>query len=383
MKSSIIIVYVCDENYLRYVNVSAKSALKLHPKAKIIVVSPEKLDTEFENVVIPLDREYRHNVNDRITSATYLKLFLPELPYDKIIYLDGDTIIQKPLDELWNMDCKFINLCETYSKKHALDLGVKKYGLSGMMVMNLDALRKANFTDKCLNATPNVKHWQHEETLINAVFNKKLKFIDKKWNYCHKRLYDEPISENDVCILHICGKDKSLMNYQLYSEISDVKRYIKGKTVAIVGNAASIFDKQNGKDIDNHDIIIRFNRGFVIRPEAQGTRTDIIILACELNIDEKSSYKAYFSVNRSKNTMCGNLTISNEPRRRLRCLLGKQPSSGFMAVDLCRESEVKSIDLYGFDFEETPTFYNPDGYITQHDYSAEKEILKNLDLIIH
>lgn len=374
-----IVVYVCDENYLRYVDTSAKSLLKLNPQAKIIIVSPEKLDTKFENVVIPLTREYRHNENDRISSATYLKLFLPQLPYDKILYIDGDTIIQKPLDDLWNMDCEFINLCETFSKKHEADIG-RKYGLSGMMVMNLKALREANFTERCLNAKPDVKIWQHEETLINWEFGDKLNFIDKKWNYCHKRIYDDPIKEDDAHILHICGKDKSLMNYELYSEIREVKEYLKGKTVAIVGNASTIFDKPH--DIDSHDVVIRFNRGFITKPESQGTRTDIIIMACELSLDEKSSYKAYYSINRSRNTNCGNLTISDEPRRRLKCFLGKQPSSGFMAIDLCRESEVKSIDLYGFN-KDVPTFYNPDGYITQHDYDAEQQYIKQLNITIH
>lgn len=376
-----IIVYVCDANYLCFVNISAKSVLKLNPQARIIIVSPEKLDTEFENVVIPLTGEYRHNENDRITSTTYLKLYLTQLPFDKIIYLDGDTICQKPLDRLWNMDCEYIALCETYSKKHALDLGVKKYGLSGMMLMNLKALREIDYTNLCLNTKVNPKHWQHEETLINVALKDKLKFIPVEWNYCYHRQYDKPVE--DPYILHICGKNKSFMYYELYSEIDQVKRFLKGKSVAIVGNAKSIFDKKGGSAIDAHDVVIRFNRGFVTNEEAQGTRTDILILATELNVDEKASFKAMFSVNRSENTKCGDLTIANEPRRRLRVLLGAQPSSGCMAIDLCREAEVKSIDLYGFDFEATPTFYNPEGYKTLHNYSAEEKYIKGLNLKIY
>lgn len=375
-----IVVYVCDENYLGYVEKSAQSLLKIHHDARIIVVSPRKLNTKFENIVIKLPEGLRLNENDRITPATYLKLFLPELPFDKIIYLDGDTIVQKPLTKLWNMPCAFINLCETYSKKHALDLGVKKYGLSGVMVMNLKALRKADFTNKCLNsAMPDVKHWQHEETIINAVFGDKLKFIDKKYNYCHKREYDEPISEDDAVILHVCGKDKTLMNYSLYDEIKKVKDFIKGKTVAIVGNAKSIFDKKNGKEIDSHEVVIRFNKGFITKPEAQGKRTDVLLVACELNLDEKAGYKAWFSINRSNNTRCGDMTISNEPRRRLKSLLGSQPSTGFMAIDLCRESCASRIDLYGFDFEKTPTFYNPEGYKTMHDYKSEEDFVLQME----
>ena len=373
-----IVVYVADENYLGYVEKSADSLTRFHPNARIIVVSPKPVETEFENVVIPLDRDYKHNENDRITSATYLKLFLPELPFDKIIYLDGDTIIQKPLDELWAIDCPFINLCETFSKKHALDLGVKQYGLSGMMVMNLNALRNADFTNKCLNAKSKGKIWQHEETLINAAFNDKLNFVDKKWNYCHNREYDEPIDENEAHILHICGKNKAKMGYAPYEEIKDILKLITGKTVAIVGNAQSIFDKANGKAIDDHEVIIRFNRGFVTDEKAQGSKTTILMVACELSIDEKASYKAFVSINRSRNTRCGDITIKDEMRQRLKNWVGKQPTSGFMAIDICRTAKAKQIDLYGFDFEKTKTFYNPDDYQTWHDYKTEEKIVTEM-----
>lgn len=256
-------------------------------------------------------------------------------------------------------------------------MGIKQYGLTGMMVMNLKNLRQFNFTEKCLSANPEVKYWCHDETIINYVMKDKMDFIDKKWDYCFNREYSEKVE--DIKILHVIGKDKSPMIP--YRNIPEIKKYIKGKRVAIVGNAKSIFDKTN-PDIDDHDVIIRFNRGFVTKPESQGTRTDIIILACELTIDEKMQYKAMYSINRSNNTKCGNYTIQNIDRQRLRNAIGKQPSSGFMAIDLCLEA--KSIDLYGFDWEDTPTYYNPEGYITQHDYNKEKQlVLKMRDVNIH
>lgn len=372
------IVYVADRNYMPYVEISAKSLLKVNPDAQITVVSPEPVETEFENFVIPLQREFRHNQNDRITSTTYLKLYLTELPYDKIIYLDGDTLVLQPINELWNMDCKYINLCETFSKKHEKDIG-RKYGLSGMMVMNLKNLRTIDYTACCLRANPQVKHWQHEETLINVALRDFLKFIPIKWNYCHNREYGNkklPLSE--VGILHVCGQDKSFM-FQAYNEIKDVLKLIKGKTVAIVGNAQSIFGLNNGQAIDNHDVVIRFNRGFITKPESQGTKTSIVFLACELELDEKASYKAEYYVNRSRNTRCGDYTISDDDRARLRSWVGKQPSTGFMAIDICREAGAEKIDLYGFDFEKTPTFYNPVGYVTQHDYGTEEKLVADME----
>lgn len=170
---------------------------------------------------------------------------------------------------------------------------------------------------------------------------------------------------------------KDEMN-MLYDEIKPVKEFIKGKSVAIVGNAKSLFDHKFGAEIDGHDVVIRFNRGFITQTERQGSKTDIVLLACELSLDEKASYKAKFYVNRSKKTKTGELTICDGRRRVFRVVLESQPSSGFLAVDLCMTAGASKIDLYGFDFEKTPTFYNPAGYQTKHDYAKEKEIMLDL-----
>lgn len=378
---NMIVVYVSDENFLSYTEKSARSLLKIHPDARVIIVSPEKLETPFENVILPLD-DLRHDKSKRISTTAYLKCYLTDLDLKKIIYLDGDTIIQKPIDELWEIEPEYIAITEShdYGKEQAKALGVEQYGMTSVMVMNLENLREINFKEKCLEVarsgyTPSTG-WQSDETCINIVLKDKLTFIDKKWNYCYNRAYEEPMDYSEANILHVCGANKKKIDYNPYEEIRPVLEYIKGKSVAIVGNAATIFDQEYGEEIDNHDIIIRFNRGFITKPESQGSRTDIVFLATELNIDEKSVYKAWFYVNRSKSTKCGDLTIKDEMRARLKSLLGKQPSTGFIAIDICREAKAKSIDIYGFD-KNVPTFYNPEGYKTPHDYDKEQEIIKN------
>jgi len=379
---NMVVVYVADKNYMGYVHISARTLLEHNPSAHIVVVSPEPVKTIYENFVIPLTGTFRHRAHDRITDTTYLKLFLTKLPFEKIIYMDGDTIVQKPLNELWAINPKYIALCEShdFGKKQAEELGVKKYGITGVMVMNLANLRKIDFTNRCLWANPQVKLWCHEETLINDVMRGALKFIPVKWNYCHNREYsDRTIPLTEVAILHICGRDKSYMTATPYLELKYVKEYIQDKTVAIVGNAKSLFDQHYGQEIDGHDVIIRFNRGFVTKPESQGTKTDIVFLATELTVDEKLTYKAMFYINRSANTKCGNITINNLDRAKLKNKIGAQPSTGFMAIDICRQAEAKSIDLYGFDFEATPTFYNPEGYQTKHNYAKEKELVSAME----
>lgn len=388
-----IIVYCLDDKYKQYAELSIKTVKKFNPKAKIVVVSEKPIEVEGsdEYFVFDLGGQHRNRgVGDRISNAAYLKLLLPILPYDKIIFLDGDVICQAPLDELWNKEVEYIGLCEShsYGHKQAEELGLDIYGLSGMMLMNLANLRKFNFTDKCLEAEkviPELKTgWQHDETIINWVMKGKLTFLDKKFNYCHNREYEDPIDEKDAVMLHIVGKDKTYMyrykKPEKYKELSQIGKHIRGSRVAIVGNGKTIFDKKWGKEIDEHNFIIRFNKGFYASPECQGTRTDMLMLACNLAFYELESYHAKFVVNRSKHYYnMANCTINTPDRMELKKLLGKQPSTGFMAIDICLYFGAKSIDLYGFSGNSAPTFYNPKDYVTQHDYDKEQEIIKQYE----
>lgn len=210
------IVYCVDENYLKYAEKSIESVLYHNPKAEIIIVSlkPIKIG-KFKNVVIPVKKEFRKRCeNDRISKTAYLKCYLTQLPYDKIIYLDCDVMCQKSLKELWDIPCQYINICQTYTKDQAKALGLDKYALSGMMVMNLDNLRKIDFTKRCLDceSIPEPETgWQHDETMINLALKGKLNFIDQKFNYCRNRFYESPIKEQEAHILHYVGNQKDDM----------------------------------------------------------------------------------------------------------------------------------------------------------------------------
>lgn len=374
-----IIVYVADENYLGMVKKSIVSYHKYNPNAHFVVVSEHPLDIDVENVVIDIGE---HRGLTRISNAAYLKLYLTQLPYDKIIYVDCDTICQYPLNELWEMPCDYINLCETYWEKQIKEFG--RYGLTGMMVMNLKALRDDNFTEKCLEVektypTPETG-WRHDETCINVSYKDKINFIDVKWNYCHNREYGaRAMHEWDAKILHIVGHDKSYMdNFKFYKTIQPVLDLIKGKNVAIVGNALSQFQKENGDEIDKADIVIRFNKGFITKPKSQGRKTTILMLACELGYFDIARFGARLVINRSdKYNNKYDYIISDKDRAVLRNKIYIcQPSTGFIAIDMCLTANAKSITLYGFDWEKTKTWYNPTGYKTQHNYNKEEELVR-------
>ena len=61
--------------------------------------------------------------------------------------------------------------------------------------------------------------------------------------------------------------------------------------------------------------------------------------------------------------------------------IGSQPSTGFMAVNICLYFRAKEINLYGFGGEKEKTFYNTPDYQTQHNYKSELEILRGYEAV--
>ena len=390
MQEKMIVAYVCDKNYIPYLKQSIISIKRYNKNVEIVVLSKDNFEIEDAKVFTfnPNNTYFKFNKNDRMKDGVYYKFWLPLLPYSKILYIDCDVICQRPLDELWNISCDFICATQSHSfgTTQARELGLDKYFLSGMMLMNLDTLRKENFTEQCLDLLANsadIK--QHDETIINVLFNNRITEIDRKYNYCHKRKYLNPIPESDAYLLHYVGPDKQeMLRYTNFKDLQVLKDFIKDKSIAIVGNSESIFKSKNGNEIDNHDIIIRFNKGYPTNKLCQGSKTDILFLACTLSSKDISIFNPKYTVRRSvySNSRC-DFNLKNDDRKiyaqeanaisKKSGLINSQASTGFLAIQFCLSSNCKSIDLYGFDFFKSATYYNRPGYKTMHNGDKEAE----------
>src|SRR6056300_1089817 len=59
-----------------------------------------------------------------------------------------------------------------------------------------------------------------------------------------------------------------------------MKNWFQNKTIAVVGNAKSLFNSNYGNVIDTHNVVCRINRGFEVHsPESHGTKLDILCFA--------------------------------------------------------------------------------------------------------
>lgn len=370
-----IIAYVADEPYLPYLMRSMESVRKYNKDARFVVLTTKEFQLPGAEVYTfrPDTSKFKFRTKDRMGEGVYYKLFLPELPFDKVLYIDCDVLCQRPLHALWAEKCPYICATEShqFGKVQAAELHLNRYALTGMMLLNLKALREMNFTQKCLDKLAQISPKWHDETIINLVMADKLRFIDKKYNYCRNRIYDNPIREQDAYLLHYVGRQKSEMLTTEFAGLNSLKKVFEGKDVAIVGNSSAVLKKSQGNAIDAHSVVCRFNKGY---PCAEvGEKTTVLFMACTLTPDEVARFGARYTVRRSK--LCANtcdFNIDRADRQRLK-QDGKQPSTGLLAIDFALACGCKSIDLYGFDFFKEPTYYNPVGYLTLHNGLKEAE----------
>lgn len=156
--------------------------------------------------------------NGHLSKAAYFRLLIPEvmLEYDKCIYLDCDLIVHGDLKELYEIDLKDYYLagvkdCHViedtlFELKHQQILGIPsrdKYINSGVMVMNLDIMRK-NKLVKCFLEQLKEENWFEDQDVLNRCCYPRIKILPLKYNLFHfylgnhiKFLYDLPYDRQE------------------------------------------------------------------------------------------------------------------------------------------------------------------------------------------
>ena len=162
---------------------------------------------------------------------------------------------------------------------------------------------------------------------------------------------------------------------------SELLMYLQGKRVALVGNAASILAQDYGGEIEDHDIVVRMNRGLPARAQSQGVRTDVLafsVFPWVAGVYPK--FNAKWSVWMSPRfrdtideTFPPEITFYDLSLwESLRARLGARPSVGAMALDFLSHASPARVSIFGFDFKTSGTFYEQHQHVGPHDYSAER-----------
>lgn len=168
----------------------------------------------------------------------------------------------------------------------------------------------------------------------------------------------------------------------------------RDKSIALVGNASSLWEGEFGPQIDSADYVIRLNQGAFIEliPQSTGVRTDALFMSLNGNSIEKAwmysrarlRAKTVVAMTPRDRTFLG-IDLEKlipvyplEWHRQLHEKLGARPSSGAMAVDLLTRTVNSSeqISIYGFDFWGSPTTYTGKIQAAPHDPEAEENYVR-------
>jgi hypothetical protein len=168
-----------------------------------------------------------------------------------------------------------------------------------------------------------------------------------------------------------------------------MKLWFENKRIAVVGNAQSISEKQYGKEIDNHEVVVRINRGIICctrdysLKENFGSRLDVWMfnlynrnLQIFYNsIKHKLTKQNFYKMQMNEDLGNKNFDFSYPSNYYLdlcNSFLPKYPSTGLRVLDYISKCDPYHVSVYGFDWKETPTFYDKNASDLNHDFEKEK-----------
>ena len=207
-------VFATDENYWMQTFIAIYSLIANNAKSDLeIYILCERVDEKFkfaieklkltnENILVEfpileaeIEKISSFTLKEHLTRGTYYRFFIQEfLPSDieKIIYLDGDIIVNGSLAELYNVDLTHHLLAavpqieEGNPERLGLPSG-SKYFNAGVLVINLKKWRAEDISTRLITYSEenqNTIQWPSQDPL-NAVASGQWIELPKKFNYYH------------------------------------------------------------------------------------------------------------------------------------------------------------------------------------------------------
>lgn len=186
-----------DENKYQikilYTNVSGENIRRIKKYEK------ENINIEFVDLNKQLeDIKEKLYTRNYFSNTTYYRLFIPELypEYKKAIYIDSDTICLTDIANLYNMDMKnnliagvpdgaiqAIDVFKDYVERVVGVSDYNNYFNAGIIVMNLEELRKYKFQDKFIYMLGKVRfEVAQDQDYMNRLCKGRVKLLDFSWN---------------------------------------------------------------------------------------------------------------------------------------------------------------------------------------------------------
>lgn len=224
-----IIAMCCTKNWYQYLPTVLYSIFKNNKVEKLyLFIEDDIVENIFNNKIQFINtnkiKEYidwkSPNYNTRYTRMTLTRCYLSKLLHEsKVLYIDTDTIIDGNLDKLWNTDLeKYAVAGVKENGNWDIHLKLKgfndKYINCGVLLMNLDYIRKHKLDDKMIEMLNKEYHEYPDQDTINIVCKGKIKYISSIYNSTKTT----GIVENAKIIHYIAG-DKGWVKESPRSEV--------------------------------------------------------------------------------------------------------------------------------------------------------------------
>ena len=174
-------------------NISEENILKIKKYEK------ENISIEFVDLNNQLKEiESKLYTRNYYSNTTYYRLFIPTLypQYKKILYLDSDTIILSDVANLYNKQIgdnllagvadgavQTVKVFQDYVEKVVGVIDYNNYFNAGVLLMNLEELRKYKFQEKFLYLLEKIKfEVAQDQDYLNRLCKGRIKIINSAWN---------------------------------------------------------------------------------------------------------------------------------------------------------------------------------------------------------
>lgn len=202
------VCFITDNKYVIPTAVAIKSLVVNSKTPLNIYVLAENLKTEqsqyIENLsttnakvnIITTENKFNEYciTHQYVSKAALLKFELPIIFKDlnKIIYLDSDIVVLKDLKDLYDINIEnyyaaaIPDICAMHMEQHRDHerLGLKKYFNSGVMLLNLELLRKEQIPNKLILCKKENIHFTKymDQDCFNIVFREKVLYLSPLYN---------------------------------------------------------------------------------------------------------------------------------------------------------------------------------------------------------
>ena len=235
-KQVIPVFFAVDDGYMPFLAVVMQSLIDNSSKdyiydlkilyTKISDENQSKIKNRYESDNIKIEfvdlNQYLEKFFDKFytrdyySKTTYYRLFIPDLypQFDKAIYLDSDMAVLTDVANLYNIDLgtnlvgaatdgavQAIPPFQEYVEKVVGMADSKSYFNAGMLLMNLDELRKFKFQEKFLYLLETTKFAvAQDQDYLNRICKGRTLIIDGAWNMMPGGLVEEP--KENLNIIH-------------------------------------------------------------------------------------------------------------------------------------------------------------------------------------